>query len=86
MYANFWVMSYLFIRQNDVKTFKSFLSGKEIEVGVVVSPSANVFGTGDEVEIFYGNENCDPYRAKITRQNRKSANNQSLLMLGLVKR
>jgi hypothetical protein len=83
-------MSYLLIKQNDVKTFKSFLSGKEIQVGVLVSPTANVFGTGEEVEIFYGNESCDSYKAKITRQDRKphplGNGNQAMVMLGLVKR
>ena len=82
-------MSYLFIKKNDVKTFKSFLSGKEIEVGILVSASANVFGADDEVEIFYGNENCDSYKARITRQIKKSLGmgngDQSLVMLCLVK-
>jgi hypothetical protein len=84
------VMSYLLIKQNDSKKFKSFLSGKEIEVGVVVSPTANIFGTGDEIEVFYGNESCDSYKAKITRQNKKSHplsnGSQAMLMLGLVRR
>jgi hypothetical protein len=77
------------IRQNEAKKFRSFLSGKEIEVSVMVSPTANIFRKGDEVEIFYGNDNCDTYRAKITRQHKESAhtlnNNQFLVMLGLVK-
>jgi hypothetical protein len=83
------VMSYLLIRQNEAKKFKSFLSGKEIEVSVVMSPSANIFRKGDEVEIFYGNDNCDTYRAKVTRQHKECSNtqnkNQLLVMLGLVK-
>jgi hypothetical protein len=82
-------MGYLLIRQNEAKKFKSFLSGKEIEVGVVVSPTANIFRKGDEVEIFYGNDNCDTYKAKITRQHKGSGNlpnqNQLLVMLGLVR-
>jgi hypothetical protein len=79
---------YLFIKQNDVKTFKSFLKGKEIEVGVVISATANMFfGKGDEVEIFYGDQCSDPYKAHITRHNKKVTDqSQSVVMLGLVKR
>lgn len=76
------------IKQSDVKKFKSFLSGKEIEVGIWLSNTANVFRPGDEVEIFYGEENCDSYRAKITRQKRAPMPNgdQAMVMLGLQKR
>ena len=82
-------MSYVFIKKSDVKMFKSFLSGKEIEVGIRVSATANVFGTGDEVDIFYENDSFDSYRARIIRQNRKlhnmGAEQQALIMLCLVK-
>lgn len=82
-------MSYLLIKQNEAKKFKSFLSGKEIEVSVIMSPSANLFRKGDEVEIFYGNDNSDTYRARITRQQRESGNTQNKprlqVMLGLVR-
>jgi hypothetical protein len=82
-------MSYLLIRQNEAKKFKSFLSGKEIEVSVVMSPNANIFRKGDEIEIFYGNDSFDTYKAKITRQHTGAGNlhnqNQLLVMLGLVK-
>lgn len=82
-------MNYLFIKKNDVKVFKNFLSGKEIEVGVVLESKVDLFGTGDEIEVFYGNNSIDPYRAKITRHKRSFNNSQdqrSLVMLGLVKR
>lgn len=77
------------IKQSDVKKFKSFLSGKEIEVGIWLSNTANIFRPGDEVEIFYGEENCDAYRAKITRQKRAlppGNSDQAMVMLGLQKR
>jgi hypothetical protein len=82
-------MSYLQIKQNDVKTFKAFLSGHEIEVGVMIPAKSDSFGTGSEIEIFYG-ENNDTYRAKVTRQQKseKAINNgeSSYVMLGLRKR
>jgi hypothetical protein len=82
-------MSYLQIKQSDVKTFKAFLSGHEIEVGVMISSKSDSFGTGSEIEIFYG-ENSDTYRAKVTRQEKstKATNNgeSSYVMLGLRKR
>ena len=80
-------MSYLFIKKDDAKIFKSFLSGNEIEVSVLIGSEANMFGTGEEVYIFYGNDDADSYKARITRQKRWAKNpNQELLMLGIVKR
>lgn len=83
-------MSYLLITQNEAKKFKSFLSGKEIEVSVMMSPSANIFRKGDEIEVFYGNDSCDTYKARITRQHRASDNAQNKarlqVMLGLVRK
>jgi hypothetical protein len=76
-------MSYLLIKKDDVKTFKSFLSGNEIEVGVRVDSRANVFPPNAEVYVFYGNDD-DTYKARITRQERPSGNT-SLLLLGVVK-
>ncbi len=81
-------MGYLLIKKDDVKIFKSFLSGNEIEVGVLIGSQANIFCAGEEVYIFYGNEDSDTYKAQITRQKRWSGRpgDQSLLTLGLVKR
>jgi hypothetical protein len=81
-------MSYLLIKKDDVKVFKSFLSGNEIEVSVLIGPQANIFSTGEEVYIFYGNDDSDTYKARITRQKICAGNpgDQALLMLGLVKR
>ena len=86
--ANTSAMGNLLIKKDDVKIFKSFLSGHEIEVGVLIGPQANIFGAGEEVYIFYGNDDSDSYKARITRQKRWSGSpgDQSLLMLGLVKR
>lgn len=82
-------MSYIMIKQNDAKTFKAFLSGREIEIGVVLQSKTEMFGAGEEIEIFYGN-NSDTYKAKITRQKRSVLNpalgDQSMVMLGLLKR
>lgn len=80
-------MSYLMIKKDDVKTFKSFLSGNEIEVGVQIGEQANLFHPDDEVYVFYGNGE-DIYKALITKRKRAPANsgNQSFFMLGLVKR
>jgi hypothetical protein len=81
-------MSYLLIKKNDAKIFKAFLSGNEIEVSVVIGSQANVFDAGEEVFIFYGNDDSDSYSARVTRQQRWPANpgDQTMLMLGLVKR
>ena len=46
-------MSYLLIKEDDSKIFKSFLSGNEIEVGVYVSSRNDGFDAGNEIEIFY---------------------------------
>ena len=80
-------MGYLLIKKDDVKTFKSFLNGKEIEVGVRIGLNANIFKPNEEVDIFYGNDDADSYRARITRQIRSHNTNgsQALLTLGLVK-
>lgn len=61
-------MSYLYIKEDDSKLFKAFLSGNEIEVGVFVSTTSNTFGAGNHVEIFYGDENNDTYTAQIKKQ------------------
>ena len=81
-------MGYLLIKKDDVKTFKSFLSGNEIEVGVRVGSQANVFNPDEEVHIFYGNDDTETtYRARITRQKKVTTvpGNNALVMLGLVK-
>ena len=81
-------MGYLLIKKDDVKTFRSFLSGNEIEVGVRVGSQANVFHPDEEVHIFYGNEDTETTnRARITGQNKLSTvpGNNALVMLGLVK-
>jgi hypothetical protein len=80
-------MSYLLIKEDDSKIFKSFLSGNEIEVGVFVG-SKNEFGAGNEIEIFYGNENTSTYRAEIRKllSTTPAGNSgRSLLMLSLAK-
>lgn len=80
-------MGYLLIKKNDVKTFKSFLSGNEIEVGVRIGSGANIFRPDEEVYVFYGNDGSDTYKARITRQERPSANisDHTVITLGLVK-
>lgn len=81
-------MGYLLIKKDDVKTFKSFLSGNEIEVGVHIGSQANIFRPDDEVFVFYGNDDSDTYQARITRQKRSSTNasDQAFVMLGIVRR
>jgi hypothetical protein len=81
-------MGYLLIKKDDAKTFKSFLSGNEIEVGVRIGTQANVFSPNEEVYVFYGNDDSDSYKAQITRQERASlkTSDQSLVRLGLVRR
>jgi hypothetical protein len=80
-------MSYLFIKEDDSKVFKSFMSGNEIEVGVFVSSRTNEFSTGGEIEIFYGNENTSSYRAEIRRlmSSTPASPEKSLLRMSLVK-
>lgn len=80
-------MGYLLIKKDDVKTFKSFLSGNEIEVGVRIGAGANIFHPDDEVYIFYGNDDTDTYKARITKKKRlsESASDQNFVTLGLVK-
>lgn len=81
-------MGYLLIKKDDAKTFKSFLSGNEIEVGVRIGTQANIFRPDEEVYIFYGNDDSDSYKAQITRQKRASVNasDHSYVTLGLVRR
>jgi len=76
-------MGYLLIKKDDIKTFRSFLSGNEIEVGIRVDSMANIFHPGEELYVFYDNDS-DTYKARITRQQRASENT-SFLLLGLVK-
>lgn len=80
-------MGYLLIKKDDLKTFRSFLSGNEIEVGVRVGSQANIFNPNEEVDIFYGNEDTDTYRARITRQKKLTnpPDSSALVMLGLVR-
>ena len=80
-------MGYLLIKKDDVKTFKSFLNGKEIEVGVRIGANANIFHPDDEIDVFYGNDDSGTYRAKVTRQIKSSETpgGNSLITLGLVK-
>lgn len=80
-------MGYLLIKKDDAKTFKSFLSGKEIEVGVRLGADANIFHPDDEIDVFYGNDGTDTYRARITRQIKSLdvPGGHSLITLGLVK-
>ena len=80
-------MGYLLIKKDDVKTFKSFLSGNEIEGGVKIGENANIFHPNDEGFVFYGNDDSDTYRARVTRQKRisKNPNDPAVLALGLVK-
>ena len=81
-------MSYLWIREDDSKTFRSFLSGNEIEVGFYVQGEKDVFGPGEEIEIFYGDESTDTYKAEIKRQRSTEPapnSGKSFLMLSLVK-
>jgi hypothetical protein len=60
-------MHYLWIKEDDSKAFKSFLSGNEIEVGLYVNPTAAV-SPGNEIEIFYGEDTSDTYRAQVKRK------------------
>jgi hypothetical protein len=79
-------MSYLLIKDKDVKTFKAFISGREVELGVSLSSNANVFRTGEEVEILYGN---DFYKAKINQKKMlepKGQSDQSMVKLSVLKR
>lgn len=80
-------MGYLLIKKGDVKTFKSFLNGKEIEVGVRIGANANVFHPDEEIDVFYGNDDSGTYRARVTRQitSRETPGGNSLVTLGLVK-
>jgi hypothetical protein len=81
-------MSYLFIKEDDSKVFKSFMSGNEIEVGIFVSPKTDEFNAGKEIEIFYGDENTSSYRAEIKRLMSSTPTrvpNKALLRMSVVK-
>lgn len=80
-------MGYLLIKKDDAKTFKSFLSGNEIEVGVRIGSGANIFRPNDEVYVFYDNDSVDTYKARVTRQKRTSqqSSDQTFVTLGLIK-
>jgi hypothetical protein len=82
-------MSYLLIKENDTKIFKAFMSGSEIEIGVVVPAQSDIFSPGEVIDIFYGN-NHDTYQAKVVKQKKVDkplANNESsFLMVSLMKR
>jgi hypothetical protein len=81
-------MSYLFIKEDDFKVFKAFLSGNEIEVGVFVGSKNKEFDAGSEIEIFYGDENTNSYRARIRRllsTTPAGKSGKSLLMMSLAK-
>lgn len=78
-------MGYLLIKKNDAKTFKAFLSGNEIEVGVHVSAQDNTFSPDEEVFIFYDNDDTGTYRARVTRHRKVVSDKNSFVMLGLVK-
>jgi hypothetical protein len=81
-------MSYLLIRQDDSRIFKSFMSGNEIEVGVLVSPKTVEFDAGKEIDIFYGEETTSTYRAEIKKlmsSTPTGKSGKSLLRMSLVK-
>lgn len=83
-------MSYLLIKEEDAKTFKSFMSGNEIEVGVFVDPRNKVFDKGSEIEIFYGDESTDTYKAEIRRREMcpspAGKSGRSLVRLSLIRK
>jgi hypothetical protein len=81
-------MSYLLIKENDTKIFKAFMSGSEIEIGVVVSAQSDIFVPGEVIDIFYGN-NSDTYQAKVVKKRVEKPlpnNESSLLKVSLLKR
>jgi len=80
-------MGYLLIKKGDVKTFKSFLNGKEIQVGVRIGSNANIFRPDDEIDVFYDGDDSDAYKARVTKQQKATdlAGGHSLITLGLVK-
>jgi hypothetical protein len=81
-------MHYLWIKEDDSKAFKSFLSGNEIEVGLYVNSTQPVVNPGKEIEIFYGEDTTDTYRAEVKRQHfvpPTSQSGKSFLTLSLVK-
>lgn len=82
------VMRYLWIKEDDSKAFKSFLSGNEIEVGLYVSPSLAAINPGNELEIFYGDDTNDTYRAQVKRKeilHPSSQAEKSFLTMSLIK-
>jgi hypothetical protein len=80
-------MGYLLIKKNDLKTFRSFLNGKEIEVGVRIGANANIFHTDDEIDVFYDGDDSDTYKARVTKQRRSTEipGGHSLVTLGIVR-
>lgn len=80
-------MGYLLIKKNDLKTFRSFLNGKEIEVGVRIGANANIFHPDDEIDVFYDGDDSDTYKARVTKQRRSAEipGGHSLVTLGIVR-
>ena len=81
-------MRYLWIKEDDSKAFKSFLSGNEIEVGLYVHSSATNVNPGNELEIFYGEDTNDTYRAQVKRKQVVPTSGQaekSFLTMSLIK-
>ncbi len=80
-------MRYVWIKEDDSKAFKSFLSGNEIEVGLYVN-STGAIHPGNELEIFYGEDTSDTYRAQVKRKEFLPASGQAeklFLTLSLIK-
>jgi len=81
-------MHYLWIREDKSKVFKSFLSGNEIEVGLYISPSQTEVAPAREIEIFYGEDASDSYRAEVKKHkllDSPGRSGKSYLSLCLVK-
>lgn len=81
-------MHYLWIREDKSKAFKSFLSGNEIEVGLYISPTQNEVTPDKEIEIFYGEDAGDSYRAEVRKHKLMTGpgrSGKSYLSLSLVK-
>lgn len=81
-------MRYLWIKEDDSKAFKAFLSGNEIEVGLYVNSSGTAIHPDNELEIFYGKDADDSYRAQVKRKEFLPASGQAekrFLTMSLVK-
>ena len=81
-------MRYIWIREEKSKVFKSFLSGNEIEVGLYISPAQTEVAPVKEVEIFYGEDASDSYRAEVRKHkllDTPGHSGKSYLSLSLVK-